>query len=77
MERRNARENYQGRFLTAVIGTDVMVKDSALFASTGGWGFEEFDRNSKSDRNVHHDAPQQCFNCHSAERDLVFSTFRK
>jgi len=56
---------------------DVMVKDRARFAATGGWGFERFKGDSRSERTV--TSATQCFACHSGPgtRDLVFSTFRE
>jgi hypothetical protein len=56
---------------------DVMVKDSARFAATGGWGFERFKGDSRSERMVT-SAAEQCFACHSGprSRDLVFSRVR-
>jgi hypothetical protein len=57
---------------------DVMVKDSILFAGTGGWGFEEFKENSKTERLVGNLANTQCFSCHAAKKDndFVFSKSR-
>lgn len=58
--------------------TDVMVKD-ARFAATGGWGYEQFDRDSRTRRNVGGGAgPSQCFACHTKvkARDYVFSRLR-
>lgn len=57
---------------------DVMVKDRARFAATGGWGFDRFQGNSRTERLVT-SAASQCFACHSGPgtRDLVFSTFRE
>src|SRR5262245_30195694 len=42
---------------------DVMLKDAKRFAATGGWGFQRFVRDSKTERA---EAPtsQQCFTCH-------------
>jgi hypothetical protein len=56
----------------------VMHKDSAQYASTGGWGFEGFAGNSKSERLVK-DGGKSCFGCHASEKnkDYVFSTIRK
>jgi hypothetical protein len=53
---------------------DVMLKDRARFAATGGWGFEQFRGDSHGDRMV--DAPAtQCYSCHSSKGapDAVFS----
>ncbi len=57
---------------------DVMVKDSVLFVGTGGWGFEEFNENSKTERLVGNSAAAQCFSCHSANKanDFIFSKMR-
>jgi hypothetical protein len=53
---------------------DVMVKDRARFAATGGWGFEQFRGDSQVDRMVQSPATQ-CYSCHSSKgtRDSVFS----
>ena len=57
----------------------VMHKDSARYASTGGWGFEGFKGDSRTDRAVtQKSAATACFNCHEAQRgtDYVFSRTR-
>ncbi|MCI0751225.1 MAG: cytochrome P460 family protein [Flammeovirgaceae bacterium] len=58
---------------------DVMVKDSLRYDSTGGWGFEEFNKNSLTERNILNLSKQKCFNCHAKTKptDFVFSAFRK
>ena len=58
--------------------TDVMVKDSKRFASTGGWGFQRFVKDSKTERAAA-PSPQQCFACHDRlKRDgLILSTYRQ
>lgn len=57
----------------------VMHKDSKLFADTGGWGFEVFLKNSRTDRTVWPNAKAKCFECHTSQkdRDYVFGSFRK
>lgn len=57
----------------------VMVKDAAAYADTGGWGFEGFKGGSMTERAVGDAAASACFECHTsqAERDYVFSSFRK
>jgi len=51
-----------------------MVKDSAKYAATGGWGYAQFDKNGKPV-----DAAQlrPCFPCHQAvqDRDFVFTRY--
>ncbi len=57
---------------------DVMVKDSQRFASTGGWGFQRFVKDSKSELAAS-PSPQECFACHDRlKKDgLVLSTYRQ
>jgi hypothetical protein len=56
---------------------DVMVRDSRRFASSGGWGFQRFVKDSKTERAAA-PTPQQCFACHdSLKKDgLVLSSYR-
>ena len=56
----------------------VMVKNSARYPATGGWGFEGFKGNSKTDRAVASNAKTACFACHAAQKetDFVFSKLR-
>jgi hypothetical protein len=56
---------------------DVMVKDSKRFASTGGWGFQRFVKDSKTELATA-PTPQDCFACHDRlKKDgLVLSTLR-
>ena len=56
----------------------VMHKDPAKWKPTGGWGFEGFKGDSKSERAVGGNAAA-CFQCHTSqkERDFVFSRYRK
>jgi hypothetical protein len=54
----------------------VMVKNSKLYRSTGGWGFEAFKGSSRE--RIVKDPVKDCFTCHSgqAHRDYVFSQWR-
>jgi hypothetical protein len=54
---------------------DVMTKDSAKYAQTGGWGFEEFLGDSHTNRALDAAAQQACYACHVSQkdRDHVFS----
>jgi len=56
---------------------DVMVKDSTRFASTGGWGFQRFAKDSKTELAAT-PTSRQCFACHDQRRKdgLVLSTYR-
>ena len=55
----------------------VMVKDSARFAQTGGWGFEVFPGDTQK-ASLSASAQASCLTCHQrAPRNLVYSTFRK
>jgi len=57
---------------------DVMVKDSLKYATTGGWGYEEFKGDSHTERLINTPALKlQCANCHARKEDRVFSEFRK
>jgi Cytochrome P460 len=54
-------------------GVQFMVKDSKKYASTGGWGFAQFDDGKPADEAV----LKTCFPCHRAvkARDLVFTRY--
>jgi hypothetical protein len=56
---------------------DVMVKDSLKYASTGGWGYEEFKGDSHTERTLTQATKMQCSSCHAKMEDHVFSEFRK
>jgi len=57
---------------------DVMQKDSAKFAVTGGWGYGEFRGDSQTERPLDDKAIQACHTCHAtAKADSVFSKLRK
>lgn len=55
----------------------VMYKAANKYAATGGWGFEGFGGNSKTERLVE-DGGTDCFSCHASEKanDYVFSKLR-
>ena len=57
----------------------VMHKDSRRYAATGGWGFEGFVGDSKTERAVADQAASACFACHQARKDsdYVFSEMRR
>jgi hypothetical protein len=50
-----------------------MVKDSKKYASTGGWGFGQFNDGKMTSDSV----LKTCFPCHAAikNRDLVFTHY--
>lgn len=56
----------------------VMVKDSARFRDSGGWGFEVF-KGDESTPSLKANGKAACFACHGKQssNDLVFSKFRK
>lgn len=56
----------------------VMHKDDRKYAATGGWGFEGFVGDSKTERAVGDKAHSACFGCHVARQreDYVFSRYR-
>lgn len=51
----------------------LMVKDSRKYASTGGWGFAQFNDGKPADESVH----KTCFSCHEPvkARDFVFTRY--
>jgi hypothetical protein len=57
----------------------VMHKDAKKYKATGGWGFEGFKGDSKTDRAVAGNAATACYQCHTAQKDkdYVFSAYRK
>ena len=48
------------------------------YAATGGWGFEGFAGDSRTERVVGANAATACFACHQARKpqDYVFSSYR-
>jgi hypothetical protein len=54
-------------------GVQFMVKDSRKYASTGGWGFAQFDNGKSADEAT----LKACYPCHQAvtTRDLVFTRY--
>ncbi len=56
----------------------VMHRDAKRYATTGGWGYEGFKGDSKSDRAVGNNAATACHQCHIAQKDsgYVFSKLR-
>ncbi|HXW18575.1 MAG TPA: cytochrome P460 family protein [Candidatus Acidoferrales bacterium] len=55
------------------INVQLMVKDSKKYASTGGWGFAQFDDGKPADEAT----LKTCFGCHSPakDRDFVFTRY--
>lgn len=56
----------------------VMHKDAKRYAATGGWGFEGFKGDSRTDRAVGANAAEACFGCHAPQKakDYVFSVWK-
>jgi hypothetical protein len=56
-------------------GVQFMVKDSTRYASTGGWGFAQFNDGKAADAAVHN----TCFACHESARarDFVFTRYAR
>ncbi|MCW2241903.1 cytochrome P460 family protein [Azospirillum canadense] len=54
-------------------GVQFMVKDSVKYASTGGWGFAQFNDGKAADEAV----INTCFGCHAVveDRDYVFNRY--
>jgi hypothetical protein len=56
---------------------DVMVKNSARYPRTGGWGYEEFQGDSREKRTVSTTKSEmRCHSCHATQeaRGFVFSS---
>ena len=53
-----------------------MVKDSAKYAATGGWGYSSFDSEGKPTPDA---AMTSCFTCHQAikDRDFIFTRYAR
>ena len=56
----------------------VMHKNAAQYSKTGGWGFEGFAGDSKTER-LTSDGGESCYGCHmpQKEKDFVFSELRQ
>jgi hypothetical protein len=56
---------------------DVMVKGSRRFAATGGWGFQRFVKDSRTEHAAR-PTPLECFACHDRlkQRGLILSSYR-
>ena len=56
----------------------VMHKNAKKYAATGGWGFEGFGGDDKTNRVVRDKAASACFACHEPQKgqDYVFSRLR-
>jgi hypothetical protein len=56
-----------------------MRKDPAKWQDTGGWGFEGFKGDSKTERAAGDKAAAACFQCHASQKDkdFVFSGYRR
>jgi hypothetical protein len=54
-------------------GVQFMIKDSGKYASTGGWGFAQFNDGKPADEAVHN----TCLPCHATvkARDFVFNRY--
>src|SRR5688572_18537973 len=55
---------------------DVMQKDSLKFASTGGWGYTQFEPDNAR-RMLTLEQKKVCNTCHLKQKDHVFSELRK
>lgn len=56
----------------------VMHRDARKYAATGGWGFEGFAGDSRTERAVGDKAATACFACHASKKssEFVFSQYR-
>lgn len=68
----------RGFFAHGFNGIDMMVKDTARFAETNGWGFFNFGHHAPPYAEVAAAAPnEECAFCHTANatHDMVFTTY--
>lgn len=79
VEVREAHESKGDQALGKRKFIDVMVKDSKKYASTGGWGFEEFMEGDKTKAALNDEGKNKCFSCHQSRSvsDLVLSTIKE
>jgi hypothetical protein len=56
---------------------DVMARDSIKYSDAGGWRFEEFKGDSPTIRLLNAQTRVICSNCHTKQKDMVFSVYRK
>ncbi len=56
-----------------------MMKDSRLYAATGGWGYGSFAGDSPTADLLSAEAKRACFQCHAPkkDRDYVFTVYRE
>ena len=56
----------------------VMHRDAKKYSATGGWGYEGFKGDSKTERAVGDNAATACHQCHTSQKDagFVFSKLR-
>ena len=57
----------------------VMHRDAKKYAATGGWGYEGFKGDSRTERAVAGNAATACHGCHIAQKDVgfIFSKLRQ
>jgi hypothetical protein len=78
-ERNKAQENEGVMKGGDLIGIGMMVKDSRRYADTGGWGFEIFVGDNKTNGVLSAQGRATCYNCHAKQKDndYVFIKLRK
>jgi hypothetical protein len=57
---------------------DIMVRDSTRFATTGGWGWQQFRGTNEKDGTVTEARAANCFGCHQnlSPKTFVIGTYR-
>jgi len=63
----------ESTFAGSAVNVQFMVKDSAKYGATGGWGFADFTNGKPGNDALH----QTCFPCHqpAKDRDYVFTRY--
>ena len=79
VDERNQAEEKEGKTIAgAYMGIGVMVKDQQRYPETGGWGFEIFSGNDRTNGLLTAQVRQACYDCHAkqSDHDYVFSNLR-
>lgn len=77
LEANRTKDNAMVEGLRKVVG--VMRKNSREYSETGGWGYEGFKGDSRTERVVGSKMLESCHGCHTSQKsnDYVFSAWRK
>jgi hypothetical protein len=62
---------------TSRLRVAMMIKDSNRYAKTGGWGFEQFKGDSRTESTLNEKGAANCYACHSKQKqeDCVYTNY--